>query len=67
MHSAQCGINIVVEDHCCFACGVRKLVNYDLRDESIIVQLNIHPKLKMSVRTLKRRLNVRQQLLKSRS
>ena len=73
MHCAQCGINIAVEDHYCFACGTRKLVNYDLRDEndfieyyfkrgfkyeSILVQLNNHHKLKMSLRTLKRRLKV---------
>ena len=73
MHCAQCGINIVVEVHYCFAYGARKLANYDLRDEndfieyyfkrgfryeSILVQLNIHHKLKMSLRTLKRRLEV---------
>ena len=73
MHCAQCGINIAVEDHYCFACGARRLVNYDLRDEndfleycfkrrlryeSIIVQLDIHHKVKMSLRTLKRRLKV---------
>ena len=73
MHCAQYGINIAVEDHYCFACGARKLVNYDLRDEndfieyyfkrgfryeSILVRLNIHHKLKMSLRTLKKRLKV---------
>ena len=73
MYCAQCGINTAVEDHYCFTCGARKLVNYDLRDEndfleyyfktgfkyeSILVQLNIHHKLKMSLRTLKRRLKV---------
>ena len=31
MHCAQCGINIAAVDHYCFACGARKLVNYDLR------------------------------------
>ena len=67
MHCVQCGINIAVEDHYCFAYGARKLVNYDLRDEndfiehyfkrgfmyeSILVQLYIHHKIKMSLRTL---------------
>ena len=67
MHCVQCGINIAVEDHYCFAYGARKLVNYDLRDEndfiehyfkrgfmyeSILVQLHIHHKIKMSLRTL---------------
>ena len=71
MHCAQCGINIAVEDHYCFACGSRKLLNYDLRDESdfigyyfkrgfrsesILVQLDIRHKKKMNLRTLKRRL-----------
>ena len=73
MHCAPCGINIAVEDHYCFACGARKLVNYDLRDEndfieyyfkrgfryvSILIQLDIHHKIKMSLCTLKRRLKV---------
>ena len=73
MHCAQCGINIAVEDHYCFACGARKLVNYDLRDEndfieyyfkrgfryvSILIQIDIHHKIKMSLCTLKRRLKV---------
>ena len=72
MHCAECGINIAVEDHYCSPCGARKLVNYDLRDEndfieyfkrgfkyeSILVQLNIHHKLKMILRTLKRCLKV---------
>ena len=73
MHCAQCGINIAVENHYRFACGAKKLVNYDLRDEndfieyyfktgfrydSILVQLDIHHKIKMSLCTLKRRLKV---------
>ena len=73
MHCAQCGINIAVEDHYCFACEARKLVNYDLIDEndfieyhfkkgfsyeSILVQLAIHHKIKMSLRTLNRHLKV---------
>ena len=73
MHCAQCGINIAVEDHYCFACGARKLVNYGLIDENdfieyhfkrgfryelILVQLDIHHKIKMSLPTLKRRLKV---------
>ena len=73
MHSAPCGINIAVEDHYSFAYGARKLVNYDLRDEndfieyyfkrgfryvSILIQLDIHHKIKMSLCTLKRRLKV---------
>ena len=73
MHCAQCGINIAVEDHYCFAYGARKLVSYDLRDEndfieyyfkrsfryeSILVQLDIHHEIKMSLRTLKRCLKV---------
>ena len=67
MHCVQYGINIAVEDHYCFECGARKLVNYDLGDEndfieyyfkrsfmyeSILVQLDIHHKIKMSLRTL---------------
>ena len=71
MHCAQCGINIAVEDHYCFECRSRKLLHYDLRDESdfieyyfkrgfrsesILVQLDIRHKIKMSLRTLKRRL-----------
>ena len=73
MHCAQCGINIAVKDQYCFACRARKLVNYDLRDEndyvenyfkrgfryeSILVQLDIHHEIKMSLRTLKRCLKV---------
>ena len=73
MHCAQCDIYIAVEDHYCFACGARKLVNYDLRAESdfiefyfksgfrcelILVQLDIYHKIKMSLRTLKRCLKV---------
>ena len=73
MHCAPCGINIAVEDHYCFVYGARKLVNYDLRDEndfieyyfkrgfryvSILIQLDIHHKIKMSLCTLKRRLKV---------
>ena len=73
MHCAQCGINTALEDHYCFAYGARKLVNYDLRDENyfieyyfkrsvryelILVQLDIHLKMKMSLHTLKRRLKV---------
>ena len=73
MHCAQCGINITVEDQYCFACGARKLVNCDLRDKndfieyyfkrdfrygSILLQLDIHHKMKMSLRPLKRRLKV---------
>ena len=70
MHCAQCGINIAVQCHYCFECGARKLVNYDENDfieyyfkrgfryESILVQLDIHHKIKMSLRTLKRRLKV---------
>ena len=73
MHSAPCGINIAVEDHYSFAYGARKLANYDLRDEndfieyyfkrgfryvSILIQLDIHHKIKMSLCTLKRRLKV---------
>ena len=69
MHCAQCGINIAVEDHYCFAYGARKLASYDQRDEndfieyyfkrgfryeSILVQLDIHHKIKMSLSTLKR-------------
>ena len=73
MHCAQCGINIAVEDHYCFAYGARKLASYDQRDEndfieyyfkrgfryeSILVQLDIHHEIKMSLRTLKKRLKV---------
>ena len=73
LHCAQYGINIAVENHYCFACGAKKLVNYDLRDEndfieyyfkrgfryvSILIQLDIHHKIKMSLCTLKRRLKV---------
>ena len=70
MHCAQCGINIAVQGHYCFECRARKLVNYDENDfieyyfkrgfryESILVQLDIHHKIKMSLRTLKRRLKV---------
>ena len=38
MHCAQCGINIAAENHYWFACGARKLVNYDLRDESDFIE-----------------------------
>ena len=38
MHCAQCGINITVEDHYCFACGARKLVNCDLRDKNDFIE-----------------------------
>ena len=73
MHCAQCGINTALEDHYCFAYGARKLVNYDLRNENyfveyyfkrsvryelILVQLDIHLKMKMSLHTLQRRLKV---------
>ena len=73
MHCDQCDINTVLEDHYCFAYGARKLVNYDLRDENyfieyyfkrsfryelILVQLDIHHKMKMSLHALKRRLKV---------
>ena len=74
MHCAQCDINIAAEDHYCFACGARKLVNYGLIDENyfieyhlkrgfryelILVQLDIHHKINMSLPTLKRRLKVK--------
>ena len=72
MHCAQCGVNIAAEDHYCFACGARTLVNYDLRDENNFIEyyfkrfqvwvdissVNIHYKMKMSWRTLKRHLKV---------
>ena len=38
MHCAQCGINIAAEDHYCLACGARKLVGYDLRDENDFIE-----------------------------
>ena len=74
MHCAQCDINIAAEDHYCFASGARKLVNYGLIDENyfieyhlkrglryelILVQLDIHHKINMSLPTLKRRLKVK--------
>ena len=74
MHCAQCDINIAAEDHYCFACGARKLVNYGLIDENyfieyhlkrdfryelILVQLDIHHKINMSLPTQKRRLKVK--------
>ena len=73
MHCPQFSNNIAVEDHHCFACEARKLVNYDLRDEnnfieyyfkrglrheSILVRLDIHHKIKMNLLTLERRLKV---------
>ena len=74
MHCAQCDINIAAEDHYCFACGARKLVNYGLIDENdfieyhfkrgfryelILVQLDIHHKINMSLPTQKRCLKVK--------
>ena len=41
MHCAQCGINIAVEDHYCFACGARKLVNYGLIDENDFIEYHL--------------------------
>ena len=38
MHCRRWGIDIVVEDHYCFECGVRELVNYDLRDEKDFIE-----------------------------
>ena len=69
MHCAQCGINIPIEEHYCFACGARKLGNYDLGDnndfveyyfkrgfryESILVRLEIQHKIKISLRQINR-------------